>query len=532
MHEVGVWIGAVFPIICLFFLIGILQIRTERAAFAGVIVAVVAAFVVGKDTWKGVLVSAGKGAWNALPILVVIWTAILLYQILEQTDAFLVIRSFIGKAIKDELLLILLISWIFASFLQGITGFGVPVAVCAPLLITMGVKPQWAVLITLLGHAWANTFGTFAMGWDALLAQSGLTDSFVTLCATCVCLAVVNLCGAVLTCIFYGGKRAVLHMAPLLILISGIHGVGQFMIGRINSTIAAFIPTTVALFAIVFVIKCGKYTKEWRMPSAIMSNVPTVAQSMIEEKDEKKNFFYAVFPFGILVMLSVLILMVKPVYERLHRVSLFLSFPQTVTGRGFTNEAVGQYGTFYIFTHAGFILLLTVCITLLLYKRKNKIQKSSLNRIGKATLKKIIPTSVSLLFLVMMAQILKGSGLMTIIAEGVAKVTGQNYGMAAPFIGLLGAFVTSSNTSSNILLGSFQAEMASILHAKEWILLTAQTVGGAIGTVIGPSTIFLGITTAGCLGKEGWVMKKMFPVALAETAVFGLLSWILMKGIL
>ena len=66
----------------------------------------------------------------------------------------------------------LLICWLFSSFLQGITGFGVPVAVCAPILIALGVQPLWSVIITLLGHAWANTYGTFALAWDALITQS------------------------------------------------------------------------------------------------------------------------------------------------------------------------------------------------------------------------------------------------------------------------------------------------------------------------------------------------------------------------
>ena len=64
--------------------------------------------------------------------------------------------------------MVLLICWLFSSFLQGITGFGVPVAVCAPILIALGVQPLWSVIITLLGHAWANTYGTFALAWDAL----------------------------------------------------------------------------------------------------------------------------------------------------------------------------------------------------------------------------------------------------------------------------------------------------------------------------------------------------------------------------
>ena len=68
-------------------------------------------------------------------ILFIIWTAILLYQAGQEANAFLVIKNELSKLIPNELLLILALGWIFVSFLQGITGFGVPVAVGAPLLI-------------------------------------------------------------------------------------------------------------------------------------------------------------------------------------------------------------------------------------------------------------------------------------------------------------------------------------------------------------------------------------------------------------
>ena len=58
---------------------------------------------------------------------------------------------------------------------QGITGFGVPVAVGAPLLMGIGVTPLWAVLIPLLCHSWGNTYGTLGMAWDALASLPELT---------------------------------------------------------------------------------------------------------------------------------------------------------------------------------------------------------------------------------------------------------------------------------------------------------------------------------------------------------------------
>ena len=79
------------------------------------------------------------------------------------------------KLLPNELLLVLALGWILESFLQGITGFGVPVAVGAPLLIGIGMNPMWAVILPLLGQSWGNTFGTLAAAWDSLASSAGLS---------------------------------------------------------------------------------------------------------------------------------------------------------------------------------------------------------------------------------------------------------------------------------------------------------------------------------------------------------------------
>ena len=84
-------------------------------------------------------VEAGKSLWNALIIILIVWTAILLYQVSQTAGAFSVIRQRMRSLMPNELLLVLFMGWIFESFLQGITGFGVPVAVGAPLLLGIGV---------------------------------------------------------------------------------------------------------------------------------------------------------------------------------------------------------------------------------------------------------------------------------------------------------------------------------------------------------------------------------------------------------
>ena len=253
-----------------------------------------------------------------------------------------------------------------------------------------------------------------------------------------------------------------------------------------------------------------------------------ITELLVNEELEKSiTNGQAIFPFIILAVISVIILLIKPVHEVMNQLVFALSFPQIETGRGFIVEATDSYGAIHIFTHAGFVLLLTVIITLLLYLQKGYLDKQKMQSVVTATLKKIIPTSLGILFLIVMSQVLKGSGIMQLIAQGVTQVTGKYYSFAVPFLGLLGAFVTSSNTSSNILLGSFQKTAADMISVNEAAILAAQTAGGAIGTVVGPSTILLGTTTAGCEGKEGEVLRFMLPIVLVEAAIVGLMITIL-----
>ncbi len=556
--SIWTWLGAVFPILFLFLMMSVFHMKTERAAFLGIICAIISALVIGKSTPQIVTMDLGKGAFSALNILIVIWPAVFLYEMMEFAGVFQSIKQMLQKKTQDELVMILLICWLFSSFLQGITGFGVPVAVCAPILIALGVQPLWSVIITLLGHAWANTYGTFALAWDALITQSETQKIFETKLIAGVLLLGVNLVGALLISWLYGKGKALRHILPFLLIISLIQGGGQLIVSFTNSTIAAFIPTTVALVVGWLLLGAGFYTKPWKMESKLMARreneeiekqVNKIAitrqlknekETVLQQKNPEINQLneqafpnitngQAIFPFIILAAISVIVLLIKPIHEVMNQTVFALSFPQIETGRGFIVEATDSYGAIHIFTHAGFVLLLTVIITLLLYLQKGYLNKQKMKSVITATLKKIIPTSLGILFLIVMSQVLKGSGIMQLIAQGVTQVTGKYYSFAVPFLGLLGAFVTSSNTSSNILLGSFQKTAADMISVNEAAILAAQTAGGAIGTVVGPSTILLGTTTAGCEGKEGEVLRFMLPIVLVEAAITGIVITVLIQ---
>lgn len=121
---------------------------------------------------------------------------------------------------------------------------------------------------------------------------------------------------------------------------------------------------------------------------------------------------------------------------------------------------------------------------------------------------------------------MSGTGQTEVLAQGVASVLGRYYVVISPFIGLLGSFMTGSNMSSNILFGSFQMKTADIIGLNSSAILGAQTAGGGIGTAVAPGNIVLGTTTAGILGSEGKVLRRIIPFALSIAALFGLLLFI------
>ena len=156
------WIMACLPIIVLLVLMIKFQWGATDAAPVGLVITIITGIVFYKADIRLLAAESAKGIWSALIILLIVWTAILLYQVADEAKAFLVIRNGMRKLLPNELLVVLALGWILESFLQGITGFGVPVAVGAPLLIGIGVTPLYAVIIPLLGQAWGNTFGTLA----------------------------------------------------------------------------------------------------------------------------------------------------------------------------------------------------------------------------------------------------------------------------------------------------------------------------------------------------------------------------------
>lgn len=523
--NLGMWIMAFLPIIVLLVLMIKFQWGATEAAPVGLVITIITGIFFYKADIYLIAAESAKGIFSALSILLIVWSAILMYQVSDEAKAFFVIRNGMRKLLPNELLLILAMGWVFESFLQGITGFGVPVAVGAPLLIGIGVMPLWAVIIPLFGQAWGNTFGTLGAAWDSLAMSAGLiqgsADYFETALWTAIFIWAWNFLSGIVICAFYGKGKGIKKGFLAVLIISLIQGGGELLLSQVNTTLSCFIPSCISMVVILLLGRMKQYRDSWSIEDSQIMN-RTYEEKKQDEVPENMSLLQAFVPYILLSVITLIVLVVKPIYNFLNQFKFGLAFRETVTGYGYVNAASECFAPLALFTHASMFLFLSAVIGLVFYKKNNWIQRGGTKRIFMKSVTMTVPSGIAVIGLVIMSKIMDGTGQTVVLANGIANVLGKIYIILAPFVGLLGTFMTGSNMSSNILFGGFQVTTAKLLGMKSSMILGAQTTGGAIGSAVSPSKIILGTTTANILGQEGTVMKKILVITVPATLCIGL----------
>ena len=514
---------AAVPVLLLIILLVGCKWSVGRAAIVSVVVDIAIALLAFGAHPLQILVSSAKGAWSSLSIILIIWPAILMYNVVRESGAFRVIRAGIQQATPNKLLQILIIGYAFAAFLQGITGFGVPVAICAPLLIEIGVSPFWALAIAPLGEAWGNTFGTLSAAWDALAAQAGLTEAmplyWQSALWTASFLFVMNLVSGLLVCWFYGKGPALRRGLPAVLVLSLVQGGGELLMSQVNTTLCCFIPCCLALVASLLLGRLPLYNTPWELPNS-RAMEPAQQERMTEQAPEGMGILHAFSPYLVMTAFSLVCLLVPSVKRVLAGISVSLSIPAITSGGVEVTEAIVGFSPLSL-TNAGVFLFLAAGFGFLYFRRRGWLQAGSGRRILQDSVKKALPSSVSVMVFLVLASIMSGTGQTAALAGGFSAVFGSDYALLAALVGMLGSFITGSNMSSNILFGSFQMTTAGLVGLQPAPVLAAQTVGGSAGSLISPSKIVLGATTAGHPEMVGSIIKKLLPVALLFSLTTG-----------
>lgn len=510
--DVVHWVLAVLPIVALLVFLVPLRWRAPEAAPIAMFTAGIVALLAFRTPWHTLAIACGKGVWDAIFILYVIWPALLLYQVTKQAGAYDALRQGISRFSRNELFIILALCWVFASFLQGIAGFGAPVAVVVPLLIAVGVKPVYSVVFGVLAHAWARFFGTLGVGWLATVQVADLSDLTRAAFEAGLLILIPTYLGGFLVVWFYGRWPAVRHAWPLVLILGTILGVGQMLATLFSPELSTFLAAAVALVALYPLSRWRRYGD----PISGIPERPAMAERPANAQGEQSPVMglpMSFLPYVILPVVTLSALLIPPLNDLLSKWSLGLPFPAVTTGYGVHNAAVDEYAPITVLTHPGTMLLITTVIVWIVYRAggyyRAWAQRHTPEKIGSALLIDAIPASVPVIAFLVTSRILDHSGQSLTIAFGIADVSPPLvYAGIASIIGALGAFMTSSSTASNVLFGGVQSDVAHLHGISAESIIAGQAAGSAYGNAIAPANIVLGTSIAGIKGQEGAVLRR------------------------
>lgn len=453
-------------------------------------------------TPAGLAGGAAKGLWTGLWILALVAPALLLYQVTESSGAFDHLSDALRPMTATPGLALLLLAWVFPSFLQGVAGFGVPVVVAAPMLVRAGFPAVNAVAACLVGYHWSVTFGSMGSSFfvAAGTAQLDAADT-----------------------------RRFALMAAALLVANGL-AAALLLLRRERAASAGTVWRACALMGVMGVVLAATVTVQPALGSTAAGLAGLLAAGLIlparGDRPAWGRMLSAAAPYVGLTLLVVAVFGVPALRELAGRLpALAPSLPQTAAAFGHVNAAVEAHQPLRPLLHPGPYLLLAALGGALLFRSYGWLAGG----VVRPWLRRTRGTAVSLLGLTTLAGVMVDAGMISAVAQALSAALGGLYPLVAPAIGGLGTVLTGSTTASNALLAPLQAEAATHLGIDATTLLAAQTAGGNVGNAVTPLNALVAAAAVGAAGSEGAILRRALRDALPLLALLTAGVWLLAR---
>jgi glycolate permease/lactate permease len=142
--------------------------------------------------------------------------------------------------------------------------------------------------------------------------------------------------------------------------------------------------------------------------------------------------------------------------------------------------------------------------------------------IGKTVRQLRLPV-VTIAFILSIATVMNYSGMTSSMALALAT-TGGLFPFFAAWLGMIGVFLTGSDTSSNTLFGPLQATTAKLSGFSPILMAATNSSAGVMGKMISPQNLSVGAAGVGAVGREGEILARVAIHSLILTALMGLLA--------
>ncbi len=537
------------------FLVGLKWPASRAMPLSYISVVLIGYFVWGLPTMQ-IVGGTVKGVVTAVGLLYIIFGSILLlYTIMESGGLHQIRQSLMGIS-TDRRVQVIIVAWLFGSFIEGASGFGTPAAVACPLMLGLGFPALAAVISGMIIQSTPVSFGAVGtpmrVGVGSGLGQG--QEQIVNEFAAKIGFPIIDAAGKYDSLQydhfvgFITHKVAIMHFVGGLFIPLIICAFMTRLFGKNKSyseglavwpfAIFAALSMTIPYILVNFFVSYELTSMLGGLTGLIIVTfaaragflVPKDSWDFVDKSQwdpEWKgsiDIHYVEKPGGMgtlmawmpYVLVAGLILFTRLVPSVTAFLKKILFKAPTIGGIGSSFDVGYSPGTIFI---------VASLITFFLHGMKADAYAKAWKTAGKT----MLGAGSALIFTVPMVQVFINSAggsagylkMPFALAEATYSLTGGLWPLFAPVIGGLGAFIAGSNTVSNMTFALFQFKTAQLIvagnpalapMALEWPvwIVALQAIGGAAGNVICIHNVVAAAAVVGYLGKEGAVIRKTF----------------------
>jgi lactate permease len=499
---------AVLPIATVLVLLGILKRPAWQAALAGLIVGLIIAVAVWGLPAHIAFAAAANGAVFALwPVMWIVVNALFVYNIAVSSGRFDAFRAWIIKHLpNDRRVVLIVIAFCFGALLEGVAGFGAPVAITASLLIMCGFPALEAIVFVLIFNTTPVAFGALGTPVTVLSAVTGLpAPALAAMIGRQLPIMAAILPFYVIA--LYGGWRSIRSLWPVLAVAGLSFGIAQFGASNfLDYTLTDVIAALASLAATLLFLRVWRPAAD---PQFAIGDAPAEVPSSVSRAVPTWQGW---MPWLIVTAVVILWTIFKVAAMGAHSIP----WPGLDKAVSITLYKDKPYAAVWAFQPlaTGTAILVAAFITALLVR----LPVSELVQCAVRTVRQLWQAVVTVMFIVALAYVMNYSGLAYTLGLA-ASSTGRAFILFSPFLGWVAVFLSGSDTSGNALFGNLQVVAARQLSLNPLLFAATNSSGGVLGKMISPQNIATGVSCTNLKGQEGAVLARTFVHSIALTLV-------------
>lgn len=506
------FVVAALPVLALLLLLGILRRPAWQAALAGLIVGLIAAVAVWQMPVGLAVNSVINGAvFAAWPVMWIAINALLLYNVAVKSGRFEAFKNWVLTHLpNDRRVVLIVIAFCFGALLEGVAGFGTPIAICGSLLIAVGFSPLEAVVFCLVFDTAPVAFGALGIPITVLSAVTGLPAPALGAMVGRQ-LPVLALILPFYVMVMYGGWRSAKALWPVLLVSGASFGLSQFVTSNyLDYGLTDVLASLGSLVCTIVFLQIWKpeHDAEFAMDrTKLLTNTsghtPVAAW---------QGWVPWIIVAGVVIIWT--------------HFKIFAIGQQNIAWPGL-DKAISitlyggkPYAAVWAFQPlaTGTAILLSLIITAVLFR----VSVATFIECIVATFKQAWLAVVTVMLIIGVAYLMNYSGMAYTLGKAAAS-TGALFPVISPFLGWVAVMLSGSDSSGNALFGNLQVVAARQLNLDPTLFAASNSSGGVMGKMVSPQNITTGVSVTNLKGQEGVVFAKTFPHSLILTAIVAVL---------